>query len=1685
MRVTPAALANVDTDAGFETVGVLIVVGEPPTSHLVKTWAPGRRLFNAYGPSEASIWATVQACDPRSNRAPPIGRPISNTRVYLLNDRMDPVPVGAAGELYIGGAGVGRGYLNRPELTAERFMPSPFVDNDRLYRTGDLARYLPDGTIEYMGRNDDQVKIRGFRIELGEIEARLSAHAGVRDAVVMAREDGMGGKRLVAYYTPSDDGGAVGAEILRSHVGAALPDYMVPTAYVRLESLPLTPNGKLNRKALPAPSDDAYARRDYEAPVGALEEQLAAIWSELLGVQCVGRHDSFFELGGHSLLAVRLISRVREALGVELGLADVFAVPVLCALAARAELSAANVLPAIEAVTRDRALPLSFAQQRLWVLGQLEGASQAYHIPTGLRLSGKLDRHALVRALHRIVARHESLRTRFALVEGEPVQQFDAPDIGFALQEHDLETARNITETLERLVAQEASSPFNLEAGPLVRGCLIRLGEGEHVLLVTMHHIVSDGWSIGVLVKELSRLYAIYLHGGEDDLPIPAIQYADYAAWQRRWLDGEALEAQGSYWKRTLSGAPVSMDLPTDYARPAEPRYEGRRIPLSLNGRLSAQLRALSQRHGTTLFMTLLAGWATVLSKLSGQEDLMIGTPVANRTQRQTEKLIGYFVNTLALRLDLTGQPTVAQLLERTKASAVAAQAHQDLPFEQVVELVRPERSLAYSPLFQVMFAWQNTEAFELELPGLLLSSVEGETVTAKFDLLLDLMETDQGIAGSLEYSTALFSQGTVERYGRYLVQVLEAMVTHEQASIATLSMLPPDERRQLLVDWNSTHAAYPCGRFIHELFEQQVSETPDAIAVTYEGQELSYAQLNAQANRLAHHLRGMGVGPDVLVAVCVERSLTLVAGLLGVLKAGAVYVPLDPAYPAERLAYMLADAKPAVVLTHSAARKPLDAALELADAPSTSLIDMEADAGNWATVGDCNPDAEAVGLSDSHLAYVIYTSGSTGQPKGVAGSISGLANRLLWFTATVVHEHPVTAIKTSIGFVDSITEMLGALLGGGRLVIFDRRVQQDLEAMADKLIAQQVTNLVIVPSHLRSLLDVDTHALQTVRNLICSGEPLTLDLVDQVRSDYPHLRLFNFYGSSEVNGDVSFLVYDDESRGTLGGRSVIGRPISNTRIYVLNETMQPVPIGVPGELYVGGAAVARGYLNRPELTEERFLANPFVEGDRLYRTGDLTRYLPDGRIEFLGRLDFQVKIRGFRIELGEVEARLLSHGGVRDTVVVAREDTLGERRLVAYYTPAEDASPTSAEELRLHLETALPDYMVPTAYVRLEAWPLTSSGKLDRAALPAPEDDAYSQRGYEAPNGVLEGQLAEIWSEVLGVERIGRNSNFFDLGGHSLSAIQLVSRIHSVLNVKLPVRAPFDAPTVARLAALCGSDLTSSPRLTKLAGTQDAPALFLVPTVGAHINYYGLLAKSLGKNFEVFALHPRPLWWREKGDALKELAIRLADSIQEQQPHGPYRLLGWSAGGRIALAVAAELKGRGKTLSYTGLLDMPLPAMDREFLAGYWRNALHLQLPAETLAKVPASLMEEFLDGPDDADAIQVQELLRLLKRQHPEVSIASLRLMYEQIKSMKQQHLRITESEHSPLDVPLHICWALKSVIKEYARGFDWESLSTMSAFNREDIVETDHASMMTEPYASRIADLIVLAQRQITPG
>ncbi|HHP7009862.1 TPA: non-ribosomal peptide synthase/polyketide synthase [Pseudomonas aeruginosa] len=1359
--------------------------------------------WNLYGPTETTIWSARFRLGEEAR--PFLGGPLENTALYILDSEMNPCPPGVAGELLIGGDGLARGYHRRPGLTAERFLPDPFAaDGSRLYRTGDLARYHADGIIEYLGRIDHQVKIRGFRIELGEIETRLLEQDSVREAVVVA-QPGVAGPTLVAYLVPTE-AALVGAEsarqqelrsALKNSLLAVLPDYMVPAHMLLLENLPLTPNGKINRKALPLP--DASAVRDaHVAPEGELERAMAAIWSEVLKLGHIGRDDNFFELGGHSLLVTQVVSRVRRRLDLQVPLRTLFEHSTLRAYAQAVAQLAPAAQGGIVRCARDASPQPSFAQERQWFIWRLDPHSAAYNIPVALRLKGPLRRDALQGALDLLVQRHETLRTTFVEHDGAP-RQVIHPTLPIAIEERRPPVAG---EDLKGLVETEAHRPFDLQRGPLLRVLLLPLATDECVLVLTLHHIIADGWSMQVLVDELIRVYAALRHDQPPALAELPIQYADFAAWQRQWMDGGERERQLDYWVSRLGGEQPLLELPSDRPRPQQQSHRGRRIGIPLPAELAEALRRLAQAEQGTLFMLLLASFQALLHRYSGQNDIRVGVPIANRNREETEGLIGFFVNTQVLRAELDGQLPFRELLRQVRQAVVEAQGHQDLPFEQLVDALQPERSLSHAPLFQVMYNHQRDDhrgSRFASLGELEVEDLAWDVQTAQFDLTLDTYESSNGLLAELTYATDLFDASSAERIAGHWLNLLQSIVARPEARIAELKLLDEAEARADLLQWNPHPQDFPPASCLHRQIERQAAERPRATAVVYGERALDYGELNLRANRLAHRLIELGVGPDVLVGLAAERSLEMIVGLLAILKAGGAYVPLDPRYPSDRLGYMIEDSGIRLLLTQRAARERLP----LGEGLPCLLLDAEHE---WAGYPESDPQS-AVGVDN--LAYVIYTSGSTGKPKGTLlphGNVLRLFDATRhWFGFSA---DDAWSLFHSYAFDFSVWEIFGALLHGGRLVIVPHETSRSPEDFLRLLCRERVTVLNQTPSAFKQLMQVACAGQEVpplaLRHVVFGGEALEVQALrpwfERFGDRAP--RLVNMYGITETTVHVT---YRPLSLADLdgGAASPIGEPIPDLSWYLLDAGLNPVPRGCIGELYVGGAGLARGYLNRPELSCTRFVADPFsTTGGRLYRTGDLARYRCDGVVEYVGRIDHQVKIRGFRIELGEIEARLLAQPGVAEAVVLPHEGP-GATQLVGYVvTQAAPSDPAALRDtLRQALKASLPEHMVPAHLLFLERLPLTANGKLDRRALPAP-DASRLQQDYAAPRSELEQRLAAIWADVLKLGRVGLDDNFFELGGDSIISIQVVSRARQA-GIRLAPRDLFLHQTIRGLAGV------------------------------------------------------------------------------------------------------------------------------------------------------------------------------------------------------------------------------------------------------------------------------------------
>ncbi|QJI45129.1 non-ribosomal peptide synthase/polyketide synthase [Pseudomonas sp. ADAK2] len=1363
-------------------------------------------VWNLYGPTETTIWSALHPLSVENPR-PFLGKPIDNTALYILGSDLELNPVGAPGELLIGGEGLARGYFERPSLTAERFVPDPFsFSGGRLYRTGDLTRYRAEGVIEYIGRIDHQVKIRGFRIELGEIEARLLVLDSVRETVVVA-QNGPTGPQLVAYVVAAatvEDEAVLRGE-LKASLKAELPEYMVPAHLLFLAQLPLTPNGKVDRKALPAP-DASQLQSTYIAPQTVTQHTVAEIWQAVLKLEQVGLSDNFFELGGHSLLVTQVVSRVRQALNVQVPLRTLFEHSTLQDFVAALGVEQAQQEPPMVALPRLQPMALSYAQERQWFLWQLEPTSTAYHVPAALRLRGELDLSALQRSFDSLIARHESLRTCFVEEQGQTLQLIQAHaalDLQVVALDSDLDDA-----ALQALVAEETLHLFNLQQGPLLRVKLLRLAADDHALIITLHHIVSDGWSMGIMVDELIALYAGFSQGQAPQLPALPVQYADYAVWQRQWMEAGERERQLAYWTAQLGNDQPLLELPTDRPRPAEQSYRGARQDIALSAELAAGLKHVAQQENVTLFALLLASFQTLLHRYSGQADIRVGVPVANRNRLETEGLIGFFVNTQVLKAEIDSQQTFRSLLAQVKNTVLGAQAHQDLPFEQLVDALQPERSLSHSPLFQVMHNHQS-QAREgrgaARLPQLAIEGLNWVSHTAQFDLTLDTFESNDNVWAELTYATDLFDAATMQRLAHHWSHLLNAIVADCGQRIAELPLQDTAERAATLLQWNPTVVDFPSQGCLHALIEAQALRAPQAIAVSYNEQTLSYGELNARANQLAHKLIDSGVGPDVRVGLAVERSLEMLVGLVAILKAGGAYVPLDPTYPEERLAYMIGDSGIGLLLTQS----HLLARLPVPDAVRSLMLDQEGD--GLEGYSDANPQ---VVMSPDNLAYVIYTSGSTGQPKG---TLLAHHNVLRLFEATndwfSFGPQDVWSLFHSYAFDFSVWEIFGALLYGGKLVVVPYEVSRSPEDFYALLCREGVSVLNQTPSAFKQLMQVACAPEHTVlqpslRYVVFGGEALEVKSLrpwfERFGDQAP--QLINMYGITETTVHVTYrpLTLADLQRDA---SSPIGEPIPDLSWYLLDGDLNPVAKGCIGELYVGRAGLARGYLNRADLTCLRFIPDPFAaDGGRLYRTGDLARYRADGVIEYIGRIDHQVKIRGFRIELGEIEAQLLEQDVIRQAVVLAQPGLSGQQ-LVAYLVPSDaallEANPTGQGEwrdnVRAVLKENLPDHMIPAHLLLLAQLPLTANGKLNRNALPSP-DASQAQQAYQAPQSELEQRIAAIWQDVLKLPQVGLNDNFFELGGDSIISIQVVSRARQ-LGIRLSPKDLFQHQTVQRLA--------------------------------------------------------------------------------------------------------------------------------------------------------------------------------------------------------------------------------------------------------------------------------------------
>ncbi|MED1018427.1 non-ribosomal peptide synthase/polyketide synthase [Bacillus atrophaeus] len=1360
----------------------------------------GLHLHNHYGPSETHV-VSAYTIHPGDDipEYPPIGKPICHNNMYVISKNKQLQPLGVAGELYISGANTGRGYANNPSLTGEKFLPDPFRKGAVMYRTGDLARLRADGQIEYIGRIDDQAKIRGYRIEPKEIEVILANHPAVKEAAVLIQKNTSGENELCAYCSVSK---AIDPSALRTDLAKDLPDYMIPVKWAFVESIPLTVNGKVDRKALPAPEGGVQKGVEYVAPRTAAEAQLAHIWQEVLGLPRIGVKDNFFDVGGHSLRATTLTAKMHKKMGVSLPLREVFRSPTIEEMAEMItgmEHTAYTSIPTIEA---KEYYAVSSAQKRQYILNQLKGGELSYNMPSVMRVEGALDRELVEKAIRKLIQRHETLRTGFELIDGEPVQRI-YEDVQFAV-----EFTQAKEEKAEALVHGFVRA-FDLEKAPLLRIGLIELAKDRHLLLFDMHHIISDGVSIRNLIEEFVSLY----EGKE--LPPLRIQYKDYAAWQLSDMQSERMKQQEAYWLDVFSGETPVLDMPTDYGRPAVRSFEGGQIEFVIGPALTEQLKGLAVKSESTLYMVLLAAYTTMLAKYSGQEDIVVGSPIAGRTHTDLESLIGMFVGTLAIRTNPVGEKTFREYVQEVKEHTLKAYENQEYPFDELVDKLNVSRDFSRHPLFDTMFIWQNTEQGELSLEDVRFTPYPNNHAMAKFDLTFQAAEKEEGITGIISYATSLYKQETAERMAKHFIQLIEAIASDPQAPLSSLEMITAQEKEQILERWDQPAIDYPRDKTIHQLFEEQAERTPEQVAVVYEESRLTYRELNERANRLARILRSEGVQPDQPVGILAERSLEMIVGIMAILKAGGAYVPMDPDSPQERIRYILEDSGAYVLLAQRHLQERVSFAGEIL------LLDDErmnsGDGSNQVTVA--RPD---------HLAYVIYTSGTTGKPKGtliehrqVLHLIEGLRGQVYGAYDPGLH----VSLLAPYYFDASVKQIFASLLGGHALFIVPKTSVSDGHALSSYYRNHRIDVTDGTPAHLQLLIAADSLHGVTIRHMLIGGEALpqatVAQLLELFASNGSMPTITNVYGPTEtcVDASVFHIVPETLTSADDGGYVPIGKPLGNNRVYIVDSRDRLLPIGVKGELCIAGDGVGRGYLNLPELTGEKFVADPFVTGERMYKTGDLARYLPDGNIEYAGRKDHQVKIRGYRIELGEVEAALLNIEHVQEAVILARENAEGQSDLYAYFT-GEQSLPIS--QLKEKLSNQIPGYMVPSYLMQLEQMPLTSNGKVNRSALPLPEAGLQTGFDYVAPRTRLEERLVHIWKEVLKLEQVGVKDNFFDLGGHSLRGMTLVAKIHKQFNKSISLREVFQRPTIEEMAKIIAGAETCGPDEIPVAEVKD-----------------------------------------------------------------------------------------------------------------------------------------------------------------------------------------------------------------------------------------------------------------------
>lgn len=1499
---------------------LVIVGGEKAQTEQLNAWnnVSGEcHWLNGYGPTEATVTTTAYLHDKKDTLSGeiPIGRPLVNTEIQLLDDHGKMVPMGSVGEICIGGFSVARGYLNQAELTGAKFIQNPSKPEQRLYKTGDLAKWGIDGQLHYLGRNDFQVKIRGFRIELGEIENQLLNHPLVKMAFVTSVTQESNDNALVAYLVKQEQQTLTVAEI-KSHLKQTLTEYMVPSGFAFVDELPLTANGKVDVTALPS-IEVKRQQANYLAPATETEKQLALIWQELLGVERIGLNDHFFQTGGHSLLAVQLMSRIAHELNVEVELKQLFAFPVLADFTEIVVEQGKTQLTKIKSVARQELIPLSYAQQRLWLTDKLsDSASGTNHMTTGLRINGALDKSAMQRALNTVIERHESLRTCFKEVDGTPYQFIKPLPCSFTLEEMAIAIDSVESEQkVEHLCQRFALAPFDFIQGPLIRGLLIEVAPDDHVLMIVKHHIITDGWSTDIFIGEISALYHAYSTGKSNPLPELDIQYADYSMWQKTHLNEEKLEQQKAFWTQYLADTPDVIQIPTDRPRTQSRNQQGLSVDLTIDKVTSTKLKQLSESHGCTLYMTLMGAWACYLSKLSGQNDIVIGTPVANRPSYQLESLIGFFVNTLAMRFQINSDLNVSDVVESAKQNILNAFTHQDLPFDQVVELVKPQRSTSHTPLFQVLFNWQGEEKdAEMVIEGLAIEPLSQQNEDTQFDLSLFLKDTGDVIIGSWRFTTDIYDEQTIESMSENFLHFLKGFTCLSNKAIRDISILSPAQR-QTLTRFNQpirecdTH-------LVHEVFSLQSQRHPDTKAVVAQGRQLTFKQLEQKSNQIAHLLKQNQINTGDIVALCFERSVEMIAAIFGVLKVGAAYLPIDASAPLQRAQYIVSDSGAKCVLCH---QKTTTLAQQL-NVECLNIFD-----NTWQAIESFDQDAgpKLINLKSTDLAYIIYTSGSTGNAKGVmiehhspVNFWQAMEQKIYGELGSDIH----VALNASYAFDMSLKGIL-QLLSGRTVYLIPQEIRADGQALISYFEQHQIDAFDCTPSQLKVLLNAGlmSQLNWAPKAVLIGGEAIDSSLWHCL-AQHKGTKFFNMYGPTECTIDVTI------GQITPTYRPHIGSPVLNMNVHIVDDNLMPVPAGIVGEICATGQGVARGYLNRESLTQEKFVTSDkqdICQGT-LYRTGDLGRWRNDGRIEYVGRNDGQVKIRGYRIEKGEIAAQLNSIAGIKQCAVIVDNSEVTNPKLIAYYVASEGEKLTPSI-IRNQLASKLAEYMIPSAFVCVDLLPLNHNGKLDERALPAPDAAAVAIDDYQAPIGETEQVIAEIWQSLFNVQKIGRHDNFFSLGGHSILGIMLLSQIKKQLSVEIPLRVLLESPQLSEFALAIDEPCatTSHKHLVYISKVGTKSPLFLIHPSEGEVTYAYDLASKMSSERPIYALAAAGLREGEvPHQTVEAMASAYIEEIRQVQPQGPYYIAGWSAGGTIAYEMAYQLIGQDQQVAFLGVFD-------------------------------------------------------------------------------------------------------------------------------------------------------------------